>query len=309
MLVDRDRRMARIKQLLDDVDQGGSQSATVNTTDADSRIMHTRQGVIQGYNAQVVCGEGQLVLAAAVSTDCNDYQQLMPMLDALTEALLGCGHDGRLGTVLADAGYFSADNIAALEQRDVEALIATTKRHKQPDEVPPVDPATTAEIAAAYATERAIIDEQDAAERERKAAIFERIEREGLPLRDHLDDLGMSLARAYVQRNNWRAGGVNAIGVCYRATATPKPRQPTAAEQARDAMDARLADPATRAHYKQRSHLVETTFGALKHNRHVTRFQRRGLGAVNAEWRLHAVAHNMSKLVKALAGGAQLAPN
>ena len=64
-------------------------------------------------------------------------------------------------------------------------------------------------------------------------------------------------------------------------------------------MNDRFADPANRELYKQRSHLVETYFGHTKSNRRVTRFMRRGLAAVNAEWQLIATAHNIERLQRA----------
>jgi hypothetical protein len=50
--------------------------------------------------------------------------------------------------------------------------------------------------------------------------------------------------------------------------------------------------------YKQRQHLIETVFGAVKHNRGCHRFHRRGRAAVRAEWRLITATHNLLKLHK-----------
>jgi transposase len=50
--------------------------------------------------------------------------------------------------------------------------------------------------------------------------------------------------------------------------------------------------------YKQRQHLIETLFGSIKHNRRITRFQRRGRAAVRTEWRLITATHNLLKLHK-----------
>ena len=43
--------------------------------------MKTRQGWVQGYIAQTVVTPQQIILAAEVTTDANDVQQLKPMLD------------------------------------------------------------------------------------------------------------------------------------------------------------------------------------------------------------------------------------
>ena len=102
-----------------------------NVTDPDSEMMKTRRGFIQGYNAQAVVTENQIILAADVTTQANDINQLDPMLNqaqAMVEAVVG--EDATLGVALADAGYCSEANLAT-ETEDRELLIATKKDHKQ----------------------------------------------------------------------------------------------------------------------------------------------------------------------------------
>ena len=53
-----------------------------NPTDPESGIMKTRQGWVQGYNAQAVVTPQQIILAAEVTTEANDVQQLKPCLVA-----------------------------------------------------------------------------------------------------------------------------------------------------------------------------------------------------------------------------------
>jgi hypothetical protein len=50
--------------------------------------------------------------------------------------------------------------------------------------------------------------------------------------------------------------------------------------------------------YTQRQHLIETLFGAIKHNRGIVRFHRRGRAAVRTEWRLITATYNLAKLHK-----------
>ena len=57
--------------------------AKANTTDPDSRIMKTRQGYVQGYNAQAVVSEDQIIVAVGLTQEANDVQQLEPMLRTL----------------------------------------------------------------------------------------------------------------------------------------------------------------------------------------------------------------------------------
>lgn len=93
-----------------------NRSAVVaNTTDADSRIMKTRFGWVQGYNCQTaVADDGLLlaVLASQVPVDMNLFHPIMTT--AMQAALLvgqARGEAGEIGQVLADAGYLSEDNL------------------------------------------------------------------------------------------------------------------------------------------------------------------------------------------------------
>jgi Transposase DDE domain len=62
------------------------------------------------------------------------------------------------------------------------------------------------------------------------------------------------------------------------------------------AMTAKLATPRGRRLYKKRCATIEPVFGQTKHNRGIRRFARRGMTAVNSEWKLIAATHNILKL-------------
>jgi hypothetical protein len=51
---------------------------TANITDPDSRFLHTRNGTVQGYNAQAATSLNQLVAAAELTNEANDVHQLEP---------------------------------------------------------------------------------------------------------------------------------------------------------------------------------------------------------------------------------------
>ena len=61
-------------------------------------------------------------------------------------------------------------------------------------------------------------------------------------------------------------------------------------------MISKLATPRGRRLYKKRCATIEPIFGQTKHNRGMRRFARRGLGAVDSEWKLIAATHNILKL-------------
>jgi transposase len=108
-------------------DEAPNPKATANTTDPDSRFMHTRRGSVQGYNAQAVTTCGQVIVAAELTQDANDLQQLDPMLTATAATLAAAGIPDRPGTLLADSGYWTIANLTQLP--DAPELLIPPARH------------------------------------------------------------------------------------------------------------------------------------------------------------------------------------
>ena len=93
----------------------------INFTDPQSRIMKTGSGgVEQCYNPQLaVDAEQQIIVAATVAHNASDYAQLQPLEQQAEQ------HTGqRARRLLADAGYKSEANFAALAQRGIDGYIS-----------------------------------------------------------------------------------------------------------------------------------------------------------------------------------------
>jgi transposase len=112
-------------------EEAGNKDAKANVTDPDSRIMKTRQGYVQGLNAQAVTTEEQIIVAEDVTQEENDKQQLHPMLEQTEENREAVGIKEKTGVALADAGYCSEANFTKEPAGDVELLVATQKDYKQ----------------------------------------------------------------------------------------------------------------------------------------------------------------------------------
>jgi transposase len=98
-----------------------------NTTDPDSRKMRARTGWIVGYNGQLAVASDGLILAAELTQQASDVRQLGPMVETTEANLRAAGVRGRIGTLMADAGYWSEANLAAVERgRRTRILIAPT---------------------------------------------------------------------------------------------------------------------------------------------------------------------------------------
>jgi transposase len=95
----------------------------INVTDPDSRVVKGLRGFIQGYNAQAVTNEHQVVLAAEVLTTAPDFGQLEPMLDAAQRELAAAGVSERPGVLLADAGYWHQHQMERIIDRGIAVLI------------------------------------------------------------------------------------------------------------------------------------------------------------------------------------------
>jgi hypothetical protein len=95
-------------------DEAPDPKRVANVTDPDSRLVRTRKGSLQGYNAQAVTTMEQVIVAAELTQQANDLKQLGPMLDATAATLAAAGIPQRPGTVLADAGYWTIANLTQL---------------------------------------------------------------------------------------------------------------------------------------------------------------------------------------------------
>lgn len=97
-----------------------------NTTDPESRVMKTRKGFIQGYNAQLMCSDDFLILVAEATNDPTDRAWFVPMMSRVRETLLDMAiRTGRTDLAIcmlnADSGYLTK---AAVDAEGPDRLIA-----------------------------------------------------------------------------------------------------------------------------------------------------------------------------------------
>jgi hypothetical protein len=85
---------------------------------------------VQGYNAQAVTTENQLVVAAELTCQANDIHQLKPMLQATAATLAAAEINERPEAALADSGYWSIDNLTTIPNAP-ELYIPPAKHGRQ----------------------------------------------------------------------------------------------------------------------------------------------------------------------------------
>lgn len=109
-----------------------------NFTDPDSRIMKTSKGFQQSFNAQVaVDGKTQLIVATMVTDCAADTEELIPMIE-----LAMANTEQPVDRVLADAGYRSEANFAALENAGIDGYVPIGRQDKSAPTVKDDSPAT-----------------------------------------------------------------------------------------------------------------------------------------------------------------------
>lgn len=95
-----------------------------NFTDPDSRIMkNSDKAFIQAYNAQAsVDAETQIIVASNLTNQANDSPHLPSQIKEVINNTHRCPKE-----VSADAGYYSEDNLEALNSEKIEAYIPPDK--------------------------------------------------------------------------------------------------------------------------------------------------------------------------------------
>jgi len=117
-----------------------------NFTDPDSRIMKdgATKSFVQAYNAQAaVDGEAQVIVAATVTQEANDKQQLVPMLIQVAE---NCGAAPAVAS--ADSGYFSEAAVTAEPLSGIDLHVAPDRHKHGEAPAPPLRPADGTVIGA-----------------------------------------------------------------------------------------------------------------------------------------------------------------
>jgi len=161
----------RAPQVPDPAEAVPDPKAQRNFTDPESRIMPdgaNKGSFIQAYNAQAaVDGHRQIIVAADITPQTNDSQQLVPMLMQVQVNVGRVPH-----AVSADAGYWSDANVTDPRVAGSDLHIATGRHthgvHPEATAPPPSDPVSakeamrhklqTAEGQAIYKERKAIVE-------------------------------------------------------------------------------------------------------------------------------------------------------
>ena len=90
----------------------------VSRTDAEARFLRERGGFALGYTAEAAVNEDHLIVGQRVTQNAADNHSLIPMVE---EAERQSG--AKAEKILADAGFFSLENVEELESRGLDVYL------------------------------------------------------------------------------------------------------------------------------------------------------------------------------------------
>jgi transposase len=105
-------RLAEIPQRLERLRKSGE--AKLSRRDGEARFLRERGGFALGYTAEMVVSEDHLIVAQRVTLNRCDVPALVPMLEEVEQRA-----GERPEKALADAGFYSNENVRALQERGI----------------------------------------------------------------------------------------------------------------------------------------------------------------------------------------------
>jgi transposase/IS5 family transposase len=111
-----EQRLAEIPERMERLKKAGVKR--LSRTDEDSRFLRERRGFTLGYTATLAVSEDHLIVAQQVSQEPTDNALLVPLVEAVER---GCG--ARPQQVSADGGFYSNENLQAMEERKIDAYV------------------------------------------------------------------------------------------------------------------------------------------------------------------------------------------
>lgn len=276
-----------------------------NLTDNDSAKMATSKGVIQGYTGVAAVDHKHQVIvnAQAHGTGC-EHELLVPTVTAMKDQL-------QPGSVItADAGYHSGENLKALDELGVDALIADNAMRSRDERLAGQDKYKDLPDA--------LHDKSGKKAGGKTANKLYGPEDFDFDAQAHTC-LCPAGQRLYANGSDCTINGHRVIRFrgaqsdcvpcahrdrCLRTPHKTKTRQVAffmgrlqdKAKELIERMKQRLDSAEGRALYGRRFATVEPVFGNIRHNKRLSRFTLRGRAKVDAQWKMFCLVHNIEKL-------------
>lgn len=281
--------LEKITSFLSEAEDSGNtenEHTRTNLTDRDARLVKDSGKVYLGYNCQTAADEeNNIIVGCQVTNNASDRPQLVPMIKEVREHQ---GEEYPEMKVVADAGYFTSENIEYAEENGIDLYLpegkiegGSQKKGKTADRITSKD----CVISASYENKTLTCPGGYTSTTDE-------------PVHDH----GNYFYRFYVPSTycheckykskchfNFRNGKSKRFNV---------KREYFDSQLARERMKNKLLSPEGRSIYNKRSCIIEHIFGEIKEYKHFRRFYHRGLEKVNTIWAIVCIAHNFRKMAR-----------
>lgn len=284
-------------------DRQGSKGSIIksNRTDPDSAKMATGKGVIQGFTGvAAVDAKHQIIVEAQAHGTGSEQELLLPIVRASQQ------HATPTTLYTADAGYHSENNLKALADAHITALIADNgmrqrderfkeqgKHKARPD--PLYDKARPKKPGKCYRPQDFSLDPDtgvctcpagkvlyrngsNCIHNGYLSTKYSGTLRDCLPC-EQRDKCLRTPDKTQVRQVSFFRGKAGTTAASH-------------SERMKQAIDSE----AGKARYGQRFATVEPVFGNIRHNKRLNRFTLRGRRKVNTQWQLYCLVHNIEKL-------------
>jgi transposase len=252
----------------------------ISFADHEARIMGKNGSFAYSYNPQIsVDGDFQIIVGQHVSQNANDKKEVEAGLESIQNAA------GKYPVMISlDNGYFSAENLKALERSEVDTYIATDRDDKKHSD-------------SLTESERKLVKSDFCYDE--KEDCFHCPKDHALKLKNK----GTGGKQVY-------QGDIAVCASCplfSRCSQSKKGEARTITtdkhEGLRQAMRIKMEQKEAKEIYKRRKVIVEPVFGQIK-NGGFRGFSLRGKEKVAGEFSLVCAGHNIKKMVKAIMTGA-----
>jgi transposase len=237
----------------------------ISVTDPDTRRMHTGNGNVVGYNAQLaVDAKHKLIAADDVTSDVTDYRQLANVALEARENL-----QAQQLEVVADKGYYNAGEVSLCIEKGITPLI------------PKADTSANTQQGL-YGKSRFTYDT--------RKDVYVCPGQQELTYRFSTYELGRGL-------RYYRASGCKACALKKLCTRNKNNR--TITREDNEALMEQMAErmKAQPQKFALRKTLAEHPFGTIKRAMGYTHFLLKGLEKVRCEWSLITLAYNLKRVL------------
>lgn len=277
-LRDKQKLLIKLEQAKDILKRLGLDK--VNLTDPEANFQKTEYGLKPGYNGLcAVDGTSQVIVAQTMVTKPEDTDQLKPMVEQVKDNL-----KTKPKELSADGGFYSGENLAYLEEEQIDGYIPDTSNHRieNPANNLSGHPFSKENFSYSKEEDTYICPEGKTLKySQTKTVTDKKYKRKKILIYEGTACLSCLSQPQCLSRGN--RSGLRHI-------------ERDGFEEYRARMKLKMQTEEGKTTYLKRSYIAEPVFGHLKHNLGYRHLLLKGLKGAQAEFSLMCIGYNITKI-------------